>query len=275
MNKIRKPAVAGMFYPDEKDMLINEVDLLLELNDQGRKIENLFGLVAPHAGYIYSGKTASIAYNLLKNSKFKKVILISPSHKDFFKGSCIYDGDFYYTPLGPVEIDAENRERFTEYSESIFAGEEGHRAEHAVEVHLPFLQRALGDFKLTPIVIGNQSEEYIAELAQKIAENWDEETIVIASSDLSHFHSQEEANLLDAVVENSINHFDYEGLSASLVAGKCEACGGGPIIAMMKAAEMCGFNKAKVIYRNDSSEALGITDEVVGYLSAVVYGDPV
>ncbi|GJQ62903.1 MAG: MEMO1 family protein [Melioribacteraceae bacterium] len=275
MKKIRKPAVAGMFYPDEKDMLINEVDLLLELNDEAQKIDNIFGLVAPHAGYIYSGKTASIAYNLLEKSKYKKVILLSPSHREHFKGSCVYDGDYYYTPLGPVEIDAESRERFTEYSETIFAGENGHGAEHAVEVHLPFLQRALGEFLLTPIVVGDQSDEFLDELAQKIAENWDEETLVIASSDLSHFHNQTEANEKDKFVEQFIRDFDYEGLSASLVSGQCEACGGGPIIALLRAAEMCGFNKSKVLYRNDSSEAIGETDEVVGYLSAVVYGETI
>lgn len=275
MKKIRKPAVAGMFYPDEKDMLVSEVDLLLELNDDRKKTENIFGIIAPHAGYMYSGKTAAIAYNLVKNRNFRKVILLSPSHKEHFTGSCVYDGDFYYTPLGPVEIDAFNRDNFTQYSDTIFAGENGHRDEHAVEVHLPFLQRALGEFKLTPIVIGDQSEEYVDELARKIAENWDEETLLVASSDLSHYHNSKDANKLDVVVENNINLFDYEGLSIALQTGQCEACGGGPMIALMKAAELCGFTNAKVLYRTDSSEALEMEEEVVGYLSAVIYGDPV
>jgi len=269
--KIRHQQVAGYFYPAEKEKLQRDISLLLNVAKPEKSFNKIFGIVSPHAGYIYSGKTAAYAYNLLKNKSYKTVIVISPSHAEYFPGISIYDGDAYETPLGIVEIDKDMTEKIVNNSKVIFKGIQGHRKEHALEVQIPFLQSVLKDFKIVPIVMGDQSKMFVDHLAEKISEVVDEETLVVASSDMSHFYSSEEADRLDSVVEQRINDFDFEQLLKDLDDKECEACGGGPIAVMMKAASLKNINKSYVINRSDSGDVTGDKSEVVGYLSAVIY----
>jgi hypothetical protein len=271
--KIRHQQVAGYFYPAEKDKLQRDISLMLQVAKPEKSFGKIFGIVSPHAGYIYSGKTAASVYNLLKNKKYKTVIVISPSHSEYFSGISIYDGDAYETPLGLVEINQEMAEELVKNSKTIFRGIQGHRKEHALEVQIPFLQSVLKDFNIVPIVMGDQSKMFVDELAEKISKVVDDETLVVASSDMSHFYSSEEANKLDSVVEKRINDFDFENLLKDLDNHQCEACGGGPIAAMMKAAGLNNISKSLVITRSDSGDITGDKSEVVGYLSAVVYSN--
>ena len=271
--KIRHQQVAGYFYPAEKEKLQHDVSLLLNVTKPEKSFNKIFGIVSPHAGYIYSGKTAAYAYNLLKDKKYKTVIVISPSHSEYFPGISIYDGDAYETPLGIVEIDNEMAYKLVGNSKIIFRGVEGHRREHALEVQIPFLQSVIKDFKIVPIVMGDQSKRFVDELAEQISKVADDSTLVVASSDMSHFYNASEADRLDSIVEKRINDFDFEGLHQDLEAHECEACGGGPIVAMMKAASLKNINKSFVINRSDSGDVTGDRSEVVGYLSAVVYSD--
>lgn len=271
--KIRHQQVAGYFYPAEKEKLENDISLLLNVAKPEKSFNKIFGIVSPHAGYVYSGKTAAYVYNLIKDKSYKTVIVISPSHAEYFPGICIYDGDAYETPLGIVEIDQNITDKLTENSKLVFRGIQGHRREHALEVQIPFLQSVLKDFKIVPIVMGDQSKMFVDHLAEKISKVVDEETLVVASSDMSHFYDSSEANRLDSVVEQRINEFDFEQLLKDLDDHECEACGGGPIAAMMKAASLKNINKSLVINRSDSGDVTGDKSEVVGYLSAVVYQD--
>lgn len=271
--KIRHQQVAGYFYPAEKEKLQNDISRLLEVSKQEKSFNKIFGIVSPHAGYIYSGKTAACVYNLIKHNAYKTVIVISPSHAEYFPGISIYDGDAYETPLGVVEIHQEVSNKLTENSKTIFRGIQGHRREHALEVQIPFLQSVLKDFKIVPIVMGDQSQMFVDHLAEKISKVADEETLFVASSDMSHFYDSVEANRLDSIVEKRINDFDFEQLLKDLDDHECEACGGGPIAAMMKAASLKNINKSMVINRSDSGDVTGDKSEVVGYLSAVVYQD--
>ncbi len=271
MSIVRKPAVAGMFYPADKNQLENEIRLLLDLYKPKKNYDKVYGLVSPHAGYVYSGKTAAYGYNTLAGKEYKTVVVISPSHREYFPGISIYNGDAYETPLGIIEIDKELREKLINNSKTIFAGVQGHRAEHALEVQLPFLQTVLKNFKLLPVVMGDQSRVFVDELANKLAEFTDDDTLIVASSDLSHFYPREEAEILDSRVEKRINDFDYIGLQNDLERRTCEACGGGGIVSTLKALDMKDVKHSEVIYRNDSGETTGDTSEVVGYLSAVIY----
>lgn len=271
--KIRHQQVAGYFYPAEKEKLENDISLLLNVAKSEKSFNKIFGIVSPHAGYVYSGKTAAYVYNLLKDKSYKTVIVISPSHAEYFPGICIYDGDAYETPLGIVEIDQNITDKLTENSKLVFRGIQGHKREHALEVQIPFLQSVLKDFKIVPIVMGDQSKMFVDHLAEKISKVVDEETLVVASSDMSHFYYSSEANRLDSIVEKRINDFDFEQLLKDLDDHECEACGGGPIAAMMKAASLKNINKSLVINRSDSGDVTGDKSEVVGYLSAVVYQD--
>ena len=269
--KIRHQQVAGYFYPAEKEKLQKDISLLLQIAKPEKSFNKIFGIVAPHAGYIYSGKTAAYAYNLVKGKSYKTVIVISPSHAEYFLGISIYDGEAYETPLGLVELDQKMIDKLVENSQTIFRGVQGHRKEHALEVQIPFLQSVLKDFKIVPIVMGDQSKMFVNELAEKISKVVDDETLVVASSDMSHFYSSEEADRLDSVVEKRINDFDFEQLLTDLDDHECEACGGGPIAVMMKSASLNSITKSLVINRSDSGDITGDKSEVVGYLSAIVY----
>jgi hypothetical protein len=271
MAQLRHPSAAGYFYPGDKDKLREQIDWLLRIDYKDNVLNNIAGLVAPHAGYIYSGRTAAFAYNTIKNKNYKTVIIISPSHKEYFPGVSVYEGDGYITPMGVVNVNKDIVNQLTEGSINIFKGSEGHRQEHGVEVQLPFLQFIFQDFNIVPIVMGDQSKIYIDELAERISDSVDENTLVIASSDLSHFYSRHIAKKLDSIVEKRINDYDYEGLYSDLEHKRCEACGGGPIIAMMKSIDLKGKNKAIVLNRSDSGDTTKNIDEVVGYLSAAVY----
>lgn len=271
MSTIRKPAVAGAFYPELKDKLLNEINHYLNIAKPIEQFENVFGVISPHAGYIYSGKTAAFSYNAIAGKNYKTVIIISPSHREYFQGSCIYDGDAYETPLGIVEVDKQMREKLVNLDGSIFAGLNGHRSEHALEVQIPFLQVVLKNFQIVPIVIGDQRKEFVYELGVNISQVVDDSTLIVASSDLSHFYPKVIADKKDSVIQRRIEKFDYETLQLEFESQKCEACGGGPMVALMKAADLKGYHKAKVLYRNDSSETSGDVSEVVGYLSAIIY----
>lgn len=271
--KIRPAAVAGYFYPDDSIKLTTQINKYLSQAVSKISPEKIFGIVSPHAGYQYSGLTAAYAYNLLRNKYYENVIIISPSHREYFPGCCIYAGDAYATPLGVVKINKQKSHLIVEGSKNIFFGENGHKLEHALEVQIPFLQSVLNDFSIIPIVVGDQSKVFVDELAEQLAKVVDEKTLLVASSDMSHFYSSAVADRLDSVVEEKINHLDYYGLRTALDEKKGEACGGGPIVSLLKAASIKGYKNSVVLHRSDSGDATGDKSEVVGYLSAVIYGD--
>lgn len=269
--EIRKPVVAGMFYPNNSIKLIKDIEYYLGFSKDEHNFEHIYGLVSPHAGYMYSGKTAGYGYNLLKGRSYKTVVVISPSHREYFPGISVYDGDAYETPMGIIEVDTELRDTFIKDSKVLFKGKQGHGQEHALEVQLPFLQYTLQNFKLLPVVMGDQNKMFIEALADKLSSIISDDILIVASSDLSHYHSRTEANKLDVKIENAINKFDYTGLQENLTRNFCEACGGGAIVSLMKALAKKNIENGLVLYRNDSSEVTRDTSEVVGYLSAAFY----
>ncbi len=271
MKNVREPAVAGMFYPASAIRLKEDVQLLLDKYKPEKDFQNVFGIVSPHAGYAYSGRTAAYAYNSVANKNYKTVVIISPSHREYFPGISIFSGEAYKTPLGNVPLDKEMVAKFTEDEKFIFEGLNGHRAEHAVEVQIPFLQVIMRDFSIVPVVIGDQSKIFIDGLARKLAGVADDKTLIVASSDLSHFHTKVEATQIDSLTEKHILDFNFEGLQTDLDKRNCEACGGGGIVAMIKAAAILNVKKTVVLSRSDSGDVTGDSSEVVGYLSAVVY----
>ncbi len=271
MESIREPAVAGTFYPASPSHLKELIHGYLEETRPEAGIKSLAGIVSPHAGYVYSGKTAAYAYGTI-DKQYDTVIILSPSHREYFAGISIFSGEAYKTPLGTVPVNKLIREQLVHNSKNIFAGFDGHRNEHAIEVQIPFLQVILRDFTVVPIVIGDQRRSFIDELAFKLAEAVDDKTLIIASSDLSHFFPSGEADKLDERIEKNIAGFDYESLMKDLESGKCEACGGGAIVAMMKTADIIEKRKSRVLARTNSGDVTGDYSEVVGYLSAAVYG---
>ncbi len=271
MNKLRKAAVAGYFYPSDPVKLSKEIETLLSISKPVIDLPYITGILSPHAGYIYSGRTAAFAYNLLRGKEFNKVVIISPSHREYFPGICIYEGDGYETPLGAVEIDKEFGDKMVDGNRIIYKGIEGHKDEHAIEVQIPFLQKMLNDFKIIPVVMGDQGDMFINELAIRISQTADDKTLIVASSDLSHYYTKHESDQLDSVIEKDINDFNYEKLQNDLKLKNCEACGGGPIVVMMKAASIMNKKNSVVLNRSNSGDITGDYSGVVGYLSAAVF----
>ena len=271
MKSIRPAAVAGMFYPSGVDELKNIINSFLHVAEVEEQPGDILGVVSPHAGYVYSGLSAAYAYNLLKNSDFETAVIVSPSHREYFRGLSIYDGDAYETPLGKVEIDKELRTHLVENYPNFFESIQGHRAEHAVEVQIPFLQMIKKEFRILPVVMGDQQKLFNDNLADGLAGIDNEKTVIIISSDLSHFHTKTIAHQLDSIVAGRIANMQSDELQTDLDLNNCEACGGGGIVALLKAAELNNYKRSKILSRTDSGDASGDNSSVVGYLSAVIY----
>jgi AmmeMemoRadiSam system protein B/AmmeMemoRadiSam system protein A len=277
--KIRDCGSAGSFYPADPKELATMVDQLLVEAKKHDISGPVYALVAPHAGYVYSGHVAAHSYILLKDRDIKRVIVISPSHIESFNAAAIYDGDYYATPLGNVPIDKEFSANLAKENKYLSLSEKGHttrrggRTEHALEVQLPFLQRVLSDFKLVAIIMGDQSYEACRAVGTALAKlGHDNQTIIVASSDLSHFHSYDEAVTLDHKVLNAIEEWDYFNMCRNFKSRVWEACGGGPIVAAMIASERMGANKAKILkYANSGDVAYGDKSSVVGYTAVAFY----
>jgi hypothetical protein len=273
MQEIREPAVSGMFYPDRPEILSRDVKKYLE-NAKREKIDGeVIALVSPHAGYMYSGQVAAHAYKLIEGKTFDSIVVLAPSHRVDFKGASLYDRGGYRTPLGVVPIDVEGSKRMMEKWKGIRYLPEAHGQEHSLEVQIPFLQVVLKSFKLIPIVMEPYwSRETCQSLAQAIADTIrGKNVLLIASTDLSHFHSYEKAVQLDKIVLQHIERFDVEGLNRELKEGRCEACGGGPVITMMLAAKALGATRGKILKYLNSGDVTGDRSRVVGYAAAVFY----
>jgi len=269
---VRPAAVSGMFYPGDRDELKRDISSLL-LQARGKRREGIIrGIISPHAGYQYSGFTAANAYALLQGVKYETVVVVSPSHREYFDGVSVFPGEAYETPLGTVPLDTELRERLKCETPIVAVSGSGHGEEHAIEVQLPFLQHVLHQFLLLPIVIGNQDRKYCFGLGEALAKVLSGSNyLLVASTDLSHYHSSDAANALDKTVIDDVAAFDYERMMIGLEAGTTEACGGGPTVAVMVALQRLGVKSIDVLHHCNSGDITGDRNRVVGYLSAVAY----
>ncbi len=256
---IRQPAVAGAFYPESADTLQSIIHDMLgdaEEHDLSPKV-----LIVPHAGYIYSGPVAASAYGLLKAKKrtIERVVLLGPSHQHAFEGMALPDCEQFSTPLGEIPLDIQTMQQLLTFSQ-IEKMDAAHHQEHSLEVQCPFLQSCLDDFKLIPIVVGNATPMAIAEIIEYL---WGgDETLFIISSDLSHYHSYEEACNRDRITVRVI-----EELSSTLTGG--QACGCHPLNGMLKVAQRRGMEVKTLDVRN-SGDTAGDKERVVGYGAFVI-----
>ena len=273
MKEIRESVVAGTFYPEKPATLSRDVKQYLD-NAKPEKVEGeIVALVSPHAGYMYSGQVAAHAYKLIEGGAFDAVCVVAPSHRALFDGTSIYDRGGYRTPLGLVSIDVDLCKKMMEKRKEIRFLPEAHAHEHSLEVQIPFLQVALKSFKLIPLMTEPYwSWESCESLGSAISETVrGRNVLLIASSDLSHFHPYEKAVELDKIVLNHIERLDPQGLYQDLKKNRCEACGGAPILSVMLAASALGASGAKVLKYLNSGDVAGDRNQVVGYGACVLY----
>jgi AmmeMemoRadiSam system protein B/AmmeMemoRadiSam system protein A len=268
---VRLAGVAGGFYPADPKALTAMIDDMLAHASPPTIADPIFAVVAPHAGYQFSGPVAAYTYAALRGRKFSRVVVIAPSHFEAFDFTSVYDGDAYQTPLGAVRIDKTFAAQLTKMSPTIKLSTRGHAptkegTEHALEVELPWLQQVLGDFTLVPIVMGDQSYESSRALGVAMAKLiQDGDTLIVASSDLSHYHPYEQAVKIDHKTLSALQTWDYFSMSRNFETRTWEACGGAPIVAAMIAAERMGANKAIVLKYANSGDINGDRSRVVGY----------
>ncbi len=249
----RNPAVAGAFYPDDEKELSRMIEKYLK---EAKDIEikgKLRGLVEPHAGYVYSGPVAAYGYKLLVKQKPQptKIILVGPSHVGMFIGAAEGGYSEWITPLGVVKSEGLSLPDKT--LANIYP--QVHAPEHCLEVQIPFLQKVLKDFTIYPLLTGQVNPAVLADAIEPLI---DDDTLFIASSDLSHYHPYENAKRLDAVANKAIPSFDFDKMQYA------EACGKTAILALMHIAKSKGWKGKLLDYRN-SGDTAGPKDSVVGY----------
>lgn len=275
---VRRPMVAGMFYPSNPIDLSRDLAAMYAAATKRALSGPVKAVIVPHAGYMYSGQVAAEAFKQLEGQQYDTVVVVAPFH-GFFKGVSVYSGGGYQTPLGVIEIDRKLSDAIADKVPDVYSSTVGHtgsggRGEHSLEVQLPFLQIVLGkSFKLVAIVMGEQEESTIRAAAEAITSAvTGSNTLLVASSDLSHFYTQKEANRLDKVFEEAVAAYDPDRLIREIESGKTEACGFGPVATVLQASKRLGGQGVEIIAYNTSGAVTGDFNEVVGYLSAAVFG---
>jgi AmmeMemoRadiSam system protein B len=270
---LRRAAVAGSWYPGSASALNAEVDSYLEAARAAPPPGRLVALVSPHAGLRYSGPVAAYGYGLLRGLEGEvSVVLVGPSHRAAFRGVAVQAHGAWETPLGRAPIDEGIAQALLDADAVVFDDPGVHRDEHSLEMQMPFLQRLVPGLRIVPLMMGTQSRREVEDLAKALAEALaGRRALLVASSDLSHFQPAVVANRIDSVVVEQVGRFDAEALMARLEAHDNVACGGGPVVAVMKAARGLGADRATVLKYGDSGD-VGEHDKsrVVGYLSAAL-----
>ena len=264
MTAIRHPAVAGTFYPAEPDALERQLALFLSEAANDAPSQTLpKAIIGPHAGYVYSGAVAARAYARLSaaRGRIQRVVLIGPSHHVAFRGLAVDTSDAWLTPCGTVPLDTDAIARLRALP---MVGEldAAHQREHALEVHVPFLQRVLGDFRLVPIVTGDAPPDAVAAVFEAL---WGgPETLIVVSTDLSHYLDYAACQRIDQTTADAIERFDADVLTPS------HACGSVATRGLLLAAKRRGMAIERLDLRN-SGDTAGPRDRVVGYGAWALY----
>ncbi len=275
--KIRFPAVAGQFYPAEKNNLEGMIENFLKEAKIPKIKEEIFGIIAPHAGYIFSGFVAAHCYKAIENKNFESVVLIGDSHYERFDGVSVWERGFWETPLGKVKIDEKLAEKLLKESKRFFIRDSAHLFEHSLEVQLPFLQKVLKEFKILPIIFGSEDKDW-KNLANSILKLMREKKIlIVVSSDLSHYPPYEIAKKVDSETIDAILSSDpkifkekIEKLKEKFFQVDTLACAQDSIKTILEISKNLK-GKAKLLkYQNSGDTIYGEKIQVVGYGAIVL-----
>ena len=275
--KIRFPAVAGQFYPGEEEELSQMIDEFLK-NAKVPEIEGeIFGILVPHAGYVFSGPVAAHCYKTIQGKKFETVVLIGDSHYEYFDGVSVWEKGKWETPFGRVKVDEELAKEILNFSKRFFVKDSAHLFEHSLEVQIPFLQRVLKNFKILPLIFGSEDKDW-KDLAKAILKLMEKRKIlVVASSDLSHYPPYEVAQEADKRTIEGILSSDPEKFKEKIETLKklfpdvdTFACAQDTIKTILEVSKNLK-GKAKLLkYQNSGDTIYGEKTQVVGY-SAVAF----
>jgi AmmeMemoRadiSam system protein B len=260
MSQIRQPAVAGSFYPDDPEQLKSLMKLYLDAVEPSPTTPK--AIIVPHAGYIYSGPVAATVYARLSAAAatISRVVLIGPSHRVGFSGMAVSHADQFATPLGNISLDTDSIKELVQLP-FVHYLDQAHTQEHSLEVQLPFLQLLLNQFTLLPIVAGDASPEQVCQLLEQV---WGgSETLIVISSDLSHFHDYTTAQRLDKQTSETIQALQYEKLDFDSACGRVPVCG---LLAYARKHQL----QVKTVDLRNSGDTAGDKKRVVGYGAYVI-----
>ena len=257
MSSLRSAAVAGLFYPADPRELHTLVTDLLHKAAPSAVGATPKAMILPHAGYVYSGPIAATGYAALAAARetIKRVVLLGPTHRVGFTGIALPSAAFFATPLGKVTVDPLARQQLAGLP-NVLILDQAHALEHSLEVHLPFLQEILENFTLVPLVVGDVAYEAVAEVIERL---WGgPETLIVISSDLSHYHDYATARRIDAATSHAIEELMPEAIHYE------HACGRTPMNGLLTVARRRGMSVRTLDLRN-SGDTAGARDRVVGY----------
>ncbi len=269
---VRHPAVAGKFYPAQPEALASDLDRCFEAGPPARgKIENAFGCVVPHAGYMYSGVVAGAVYQRLPARP--SYLILCPNH--FGRGAplAIMSSGSWLTPLGEVRVDGALAQAVLEHCEGLTEDAVAHAEEHSLEVQLPFLQRTVKDFTFVPIALGVSGYAALEAVGLGVAQvlkGGPRKTLIIASSDMNHYEADGITRVKDRKAIDRILALDPQGLYEVIRREDISMCGYGPTIAMLTAAKELGAKRAELVMYATSADASGDRSAVVGYAGIIV-----
>ena len=270
---IRQPGSAGKYYSRQKNILEREVAVFLESAKVEKNISNIFGMIVPNDELMICGGVAARSYRQVLDMDVDYVVVISNSQHTYFEEISIFEGDAYSTPIGEVIIDKDLVWQISNSHNTLVSSTLGHEMdEYGIEIQLPFLQQVLYDFKLIPIMMGNQDADNIKVLTQALSNALKgKNALVIASSNLSTHYSREKASIVDKNALAHIGNFDSEKLNQEFQDGAIEMNAGGAVITAMNVCKNLGATKSKVLLYRNSGDMGNAKDQVTGYVSAIFY----
>lgn len=260
---IRKPAVAGMFYPREPTRLRETVRQYIDESQVEPAPARVVAIVAPHAGYIYSGPTAGYAYARIRGKTPKRAILLGCSHRYPVDTASVYTRGGFETPLGTFPVDEEFADTLAKEVRSTSV--DPHVLEHALEVQLPFLSVAVGEVPIVPVLFGAPSTRWHAQFGETLANTVDEDDVVIASTDLSHYLAEDQANAVDKRSLDMVLSQDWDAFADGIAAGTCSMCGASAVTTAMTYSLTRDAHSWTVLDYRTSASASGDYERVVGY----------
>jgi MEMO1 family protein len=260
---IRRAAVAGQFYSADPARLRAQIEEFIESSGADPAPESTGGIIAPHAGLVYSGPCAGHAFARLRGKKPARVVLFGPSHRYAPDTAALSARGGFESPLGVMPVDESFAEKLLEHGCIDYP--EAHRLEHALEVQLPFLQVLFGDIPIVPLLFGPQPGGWHLEFGRQIAGLLDADDLIVASTDLSHFLSQDEANAIDRRTLDMIEQQDCEAVCRALESGAVSMCGGTGVVTAMACALARDLTEWRLLDYRTSAPVSGDYDRVVGY----------
>ena len=271
---VRKAMFSGSWYPGDEKALRNAIASYIEDSPSLDLSENTgppMAIIAPHAGYVYSAPVAAAAFKSITDYSYSTVIVLAPSHRVAFNGVAAWGEGAFATPLGKIPVDEDFVSALVSNSALISDFREPHESEHSLEMELPFLQYLLPAFRLVPLIIGGQSQKTVRALAKAldILIGDRDDVLIVASTDLSHFHESEKAEKLDSQATELIRAMDSDGLMEAEVQGLCELCGLMPVATLLSLSSLKG-RQCDITGYTHSGKVTGDNSSVVGYLSAVI-----